>query len=228
MTLANDVQRLLDVFKHNFAAFLEASDLDLNYLTDTSLIISKVLDALVVLDDAGHAQIKTAENNAFLDVFYESKYIRVNIKSVHVRDIPIDESVANAFARITQYFVIQLGQTLVDFAAFTDIVNDVLVEHLHLPHFLVNFGEVLYILGSVLDHAGCEGSLLPKLWIILHQVVYLVLPGIVLAQVLLEQVVEPNVDVTIVVLLEEVCDQPMGYLGVEHEVTDQVILADHG
>ena len=124
--------------------------------------------------------------------------------------------------------MVQFCQTLIYFATLADIVNDVLVEYVHLPHLLVDLRQVLDVLSGVLDHAGSEGSLLPELRVILHQVINLVLFGVVLAQVLLEQVIEADVDVAVVVLLQEVGDEAVRDLRVEHEVADQVVLADHG
>lgn len=64
--------------------------------------------------------------------------------------------------------MVQLGQALVDLAALAYVVDDVLVEDVHLAHLLVDLREVLNVLGSVLDHCGREWSLLPKLRIYLH------------------------------------------------------------
>ena len=62
----------------------------------------------------------------------------------------------------------------------------------------------------------------------LHQIVDLVFLRIVLAEVLLEKVVEADIDVSVVILLEEVSDKPVSDLSVEDEVANQVVLADEG
>jgi len=62
----------------------------------------------------------------------------------------------------------ELGCALVNFSAFGDIIDDVLIEDIHAAHLLVDQRQVLNILGSVLDHGLSQGSLLPELDVVLH------------------------------------------------------------
>ena len=107
MTLTNYVQWLLDILQHNFATFFKACHLDFYYFTDASFIVSEVLDTLIVLDDAGHAEVQTTEHDALLDVFDEGQDVRVNVQGADVRNISIYESISNTLARVTQDLVIQ-------------------------------------------------------------------------------------------------------------------------
>lgn len=204
VALADYVERLLDVLEDDLAALLEASDLHLDDLADASLVVSEVLDALVVLDDARHAEVQAAEYDSLLDVLDEGQDVGVDVECAHIGDVSVNESIANALPGVAEYFVVQLGQALVNLAALTHIVNDVLVEHVHLPHLLVDLWQVLHILRSILNHRRTQWPLLPKLRIDLHQVIDLILFGVVLPEVFLQEVVQSDVDVSVVVLLDEV------------------------
>lgn len=204
VALADDVERLLDVLEDDLATLLEASDLHLDDLADASLVVSEVLDALVVLDDARHAEVQAAEYDSLLDVLDEGQDVGVDVECADIGDVSVNESIANALPGVAEYFVVQLGQALVNLAALTHIVNDVLVEHVHLPHLLVDLRQVLHVLRSVLNHRRTQRPLLPKLRIDLHQVIDLVLFGVVLPEVFLQEVVQSDVDVSVVVLLDEV------------------------
>lgn len=206
MTLTNDVEWLLNILENNLAAFLEARHLHLDYLSDAPLVVSEVLDALIVLDDARDAEVEAAEDDSLLDVLDESEDVGVDVEGADVRDVSVDEAVPDALAGVTQDLVVQLSQALVYFATFAHVVDYVLAEYVHLAHLLVDLWQVLYVLGSVLDHGRGQRSLLPELGVDLHQVVDLVLLRVVLAEVLLQEVVEANVYVPVVILLEEVSD----------------------
>ena len=95
---------------------------------------------------------------------------------------------------------------MVYFSTFRHVVNDFLVKYIHSSHFFVDLGEVLDVLTCVLDHTGGEGPSLPKLFIVLHGAVNFVFFVVDLAQVVFEQVVEADVNVSVVVLLKEVGD----------------------
>lgn len=102
--------------------------------------------------------------------------------------------------------MVEFGSALVYLATFSHVVHDLLVEYVELPHFLVDLGEVLDVLTGVLDHSGGEGSLFPKLFVILHGAVDLVLFLVDFTDIVLKQVVQADVDVAVVVLLKEVGD----------------------
>jgi hypothetical protein len=84
----------------------------------------------------------------------------------------------------------------------------------------------LHVLCRILNHARSKWPLLPELRIGLHLAVDLVLLGVDLAQIFLQEVVKADVDVSVVIQLKEIRNQPVGDLGVKHKVADQVVLAD--
>lgn len=104
--MTDDVKRLLHVFQDNLSTLLEASDLDFYNFTDTALIVPEVLDAFIVFDDARDSKIETTENNSLLNILNEGQDVRVNIQSAHISDVPVDESIADAFPRVTKDLVV--------------------------------------------------------------------------------------------------------------------------
>lgn len=77
----------------------------------------------------------------------------------------------------------ELCGALVDLSTLGDIIDYVLVEHIHAPHLLVDQGQVLDILCGILDHSLSQGSLLPKLNIILHLTIDFIFLRIYLADI---------------------------------------------
>ena len=71
MALADDVQRLLGIAEDYLAAGLEAHHLDGDDLADLPVVVPEVSDACLVLYDACHTQIQTAEDDSGLDVLDE-------------------------------------------------------------------------------------------------------------------------------------------------------------
>jgi hypothetical protein len=100
--------------------------------------------------------------------------------------------------------MVEFGGTLVDFTIFGNIVDDLFVENIHSPHLFVHKGKILDILSCVLDHSLCEWALLPKVSIVLHLRVDLVFFGIDLASVLLQEIVQTNVYISIIIMLKEI------------------------
>lgn len=138
MALADDVQWLLYILEDDLATLLEACDLHLDYLSNASLVVAEVLDALVILDHARDAQVQAAEDDSLLDVLDKGQNVRVNVESAGVGNVPVDEAVADALAGVTQDLMVELGQALVDLAALAHVVDDVFVENVHLAHLLVH------------------------------------------------------------------------------------------
>jgi hypothetical protein len=60
----------------------------------------------------------------------------------------------------------------------------------------------------------------------LHGKVDLILLFINFSKIVFQQVVQADVDISVVVLLEEVRDQAVSYLGVKYKVAYDVVLAD--
>lgn len=181
MALADDVQGLLHVLEHDFAALLEACHLHLDDLADALLIVAEILDAFIILNEARDAKVQAAEDDSLLNVLDEGKDVRVNVERVHICDVSIDEAVADAFPGIAENLVVQLRGALIYFTAFANVIDDLLVEDVHLPHSLIDLWEILDVLSRVLDHALGKWPLLPELDIVLHEDIDLVLLAIDLA-----------------------------------------------
>ena len=127
----------------------------------------------------------------------------------------------------------QLHLALVDLARLAEVVDNFLVKHVELAHLFVYLRQVLDIGSRILNHGGSKRSLLPERVITLrHQRRNFLFPVVQIRplQVLFEQVVEADVDMAVVstILLEEVHNQAVRYLGVEHKVADEVELANEG
>ena len=84
------------------------------------------------------------------------------------------------------------------------------------------------VLSSILDHGLGERALLPEIGIVLHLAIDLVFFGVYLASVLFKKIVQADVNISIIVVLEEIRDQPVSNLRVKDEITDQVVLTDEG
>ena len=166
--LTNCVERLLSISKDDLSSLLEASYLDFDYLSNAFLVVLDISDALVVLDDPRDTEVEAAEHDPLLDVLDEGQNICVYLESIDVDDVSVDEAVSNAFAGVCQNLMVQLGRALVDLASLGDVVNDFLVEHVHLAHLLVDLRQVFHVLGCVLDHRGSQGPCLPERLIVLH------------------------------------------------------------
>ena len=202
--------------------------MDFDDLTDRLPILFDIFNAIIVLNDTRNAQVEGAEHDALLDVLDEGKDISVYLEQVDVVDISVDEAVADALAGVRQDLVVEFGGALVDLTALGHIIDDLLVEDVHSPHFLVDQREVLDVLRRILDHGLGQGALLPEVGIILHLGVDLVLLGVHLAGILFKEVVEADVDVPVIVMLKEVRNQPVCDLRVKYEVANQVVLANEG
>jgi len=83
-------------------------------------------------------------------------------------DILVDEAVTNAFSGVAQNLMIQLNVALVDLASFNYVIHDFFVKNLEFPHLLVDLGQELNILGSILNHDLGKRSSLPEFIVILH------------------------------------------------------------
>jgi len=97
--------------------------------------------------------------------------------------------------------VVELCSALVYFATFSHIVDNFFVEDVHFSHLFVDLGQVLNILCSILNHRRCQRPLLPKLFIILHELINLFFFLVSFAKVVFKEVVQADVDVSVVVLL---------------------------
>ena len=73
----------------------------------SSFVVSEVLNTLIILNDAGHAEIQATEHDSLLDVFDEGQDVRVNVQSADIGNIPINKAVSNTLTRVTQDLVIQ-------------------------------------------------------------------------------------------------------------------------
>lgn len=103
---------------------------------------------------------------------------------------------------------------------------------IELAHDLVNIGQVDDILSGVLDHVLSEGSGLPELVVLLHQLLDVLLLRVNYVQIHLEQIVQRDVVVLEVYVLlrviESLADDSMSNLSVEDLVAYYVILVDQG
>jgi hypothetical protein len=124
--------------------------------------------------------------------------------------------------------VVKLRRALVNFAIVRHIVDYFFVENVHSSHFFVDQGEVLHVLRRVLDHGLGQGPLLPELRIRLHLAIYLILFRVHLPKVLLQQVIQTDVDISIVIQLKKVRDEPVRDLRIENKVANEVVLANEG
>ena len=70
--------------------------------------------------------------------------------------------------------------------------------------------------------------MLPELSIILHLRINFVFLCVYLAEVFLQQIIQANVNVSIIVVLQKVRNEPVSNLGVKHKVADHIELADEG
>lgn len=107
MTLTNYIERLLHVLENNLATFFKTCHLYFYYFADASFVVSEVLNTLIILNDAGHAEIQATEHDSLLDVFDEGQDVRVNVQSADIGNIPINKAVSNTLTRVTQDLVIQ-------------------------------------------------------------------------------------------------------------------------
>ena len=140
MTLAYDIQWLLNVLKNYLARFFKTCDLHFDNFTNTFLVFLYISDAVVILDHSRDTKVEAAKYDSVLYILDKGQDVGVDLKIVHVQDIAIDESIANTFPGITQDLVIKLcgAFTLVDLAIFCDVVNDLLVEDVHSSHFFID------------------------------------------------------------------------------------------
>lgn len=122
--------------------------------------------------------------------------------------------------------MVKFSCALVDFAVLGHVVDDLLVEDVHLSHSLVDQWKELDVLGSILNHGMAQWPCFPELFVVLHGRVDLVLFLVSFVQVVFEEVVEANVDVSIVILLEEIRDKPVSYLCIKYKVANDVELTN--
>ena len=101
MTLTYYVEWLFNILEDYFTTLFEASDLDFDYFTNATFIVSEILDTLVILDDTRDSEIKATKDDTLLDIFDEGKDIRVNIESADIRYVSVYESVSNTFSGVT-------------------------------------------------------------------------------------------------------------------------------
>ena len=106
MALRDYVQRLLDVLENYFAALLKASDLNFNNFTNWFTVLFNVFNAIIILDDARNSQVKRAKDDSLLNILNECQDISVDLKRVHINNVPVDEAVSYALTGITEYLVI--------------------------------------------------------------------------------------------------------------------------
>ena len=228
MILCNVVQWLFNISKDNFATLFEACHLNTHDFTDTLFIFFDILDAFVIFDHSGDAEVQTAKDNFLLNVFNKSQDICVDFESANFVNISVNEAVTNALSSVTEYLMVQFSGALVNFSSFSDVIHYFLVKHIHFAHFFIHLRKERHVLRRILNHGWREWSLLPELLVVLHGIIDFIFLFVDLAQIVLEKVVQADVDVSVVVLLKEVRDQAMGYLGVEHKVTNDIELADKG
>ena len=122
----------------------------------------------------------------------------------------------------------ELRGALVNFPALGDVIYDVLIEHIHTPHLLVDQWQVLNVLCGVLNHSLSQRPLFPELNIILHLTINFIFLCVDFSDELFQQIVKTNVDISIIVVLKKIRDQSMRNLRVKYEIANQVILAYQG
>jgi len=178
--------------------------LHLDDLANALSVFFDVLDAVIVFNDSRDTEVKAAEDDLLLDVLDECQYVGVNAQRSGIYNISIDEGVADALPRITQYLVVQLCGALVYLSILGHIVHDFLVKDIHASHLLVNLWQKLNILRCILNHCRGKRSLLPEFGIALHLVIDFILLGIDLTKILFQQIVKADIDVPIVIVLQKV------------------------
>ena len=198
----------------------------LDNFSDTLHVLPDVPETVLVLDDAADPQVETTEDNPSLDILNKCLDVDIGVEHSHVLDISIYKSITYAFSGIRKDLMIKLRSALIDFPVLNQVVHDVFVENPKFPHFFVDQGQELDVLGSVLDHGRGKGPLFPEFLVFGHQIIDFFLLGVDLAHVLLKKVVERNVDISVVILLEKVRNEPVRNLGVKYEVADQIVLPD--
>ena len=226
--VADHIQWLLKVMENYLTRFLKPCDLNFNDVSNTFLVFFDILDAFVIFDHTWDSKIQTAEHNSFLYVLHKGKDIRIDFKCAHINDVSVDESISIALPCITEDLVVELGCALINFTAFCHIINDIFLKDIHASHLLIHLWQVLHILCCILNHWWRQWPLFPKLFIILHSDVDLILFWIYFAQIVFKEIVETDVDVPVVIVLKKVWDQPVSYLCIKYEVANDVVLNDQG
>ena len=100
--------------------------------------------------------------------------------------------------------MIQLSRTLVYLAVFGDVINNFLVEDIHPSHLLVDLWQKLHILCCILDHCLRKWPLLPEFCVTLHLRIDFIFLGVDLTQILFEQIIQTNINVSIVIVLQKI------------------------
>ena len=101
MTLANDVQWLLYILEDNLARLLKACHLDFDNFSNWFFVLFDILDAFIILDHPWDPKIKATEHNPLLYVLDKGQDIGLNIKGTDIYDVSVDETIADAFSRVT-------------------------------------------------------------------------------------------------------------------------------
>lgn len=197
-------QRPFVVAKDNLSVALKSADLDFDDFTNCFSVVADVFQTFIVLNYAGNPEVEAAEHDSALNVLYKSLDVSVDLQVLHIRNVLVDETIADAFASVAQNFVVKFGCALVDLSVLDQVVHDVLVKNVEFPHFLVDQRQELDVLRCVLDHGRSEGSLFPEFLIFAHKRIDFLFFGVDLAHVLLKQVIQAYVDIPVVVLLKKV------------------------